>query len=326
MKKYIFYLIFLFIIIATIPTFAKKITIAEKLHDAANVGDLKTVKKILRKYPNLINHKSELFEFTPLMSAIYGAGCKKRDKKIKNQTNIEEVAIYLINNKANLTTRSSTGLTPLHHAAAFGLTKVTKLLLSHKEVKVNVFDKCKNYPLHYAIEFGHLEIVKMLIAKGAKIDESMLPSAVTIQFKWKDNRKDIPLIADILIKHGAQINKSEALHCAINFAFGYNNEDVIELLIKRGANINLKDKHFGNTPLHYAAMLHDTVAATILIQHGAFVNIQNKDGKTPLDLAFEWQESARKGETGELRAKPEMYKDVIFLLQETERIKQNNGN
>ncbi|EAY23191.1 ankyrin repeat protein, putative [Trichomonas vaginalis G3] len=55
--------------------------------------------------------------------------------------------------------------------------------------------------------------------------------------------------------------------------------DIIELLVPNGANIN------GNTPLHLAALLPNTEYAEILISHNAEINSLNKYGQTPLDIA-----------------------------------------
>ena len=56
----------------------------------------------------------------------------------------------------------------------------------------------------------------------------------------------------------------------------------VKLLIRGGANVNVKDEH-GWTPLHYATS-HIEVAK-VLIDNGANVNAENKYGTTPLHFA-----------------------------------------
>ncbi|HVW99661.1 MAG TPA: ankyrin repeat domain-containing protein [Candidatus Babeliaceae bacterium] len=80
-----------------------------------------------------------------------------------------------------------------------------------------------------------------------------------------------------LIKQGANVN--EGLIEAIKEI----KPDIVELLIKAGANINLPDKT-GKMPLHWA--ISSPSITKILISHGALVNYKNQyDWPTPLKLA-----------------------------------------
>jgi ankyrin repeat protein len=59
---------------------------------------------------------------------------------------------------------------------------------------------------------------------------------------------------------------------------------VVELLLDRGAKINVKDD-YGNTPLHLAAE-HDAPGIVgILLGRGADPQIRNNEGKLALDVA-----------------------------------------
>ncbi len=62
---------------------------------------------------------------------------------------------------------------------------------------------------------------------------------------------------------------------------------VIQPLIEKGADVNLKDR-YGETPLHYAAENGSTRMAEFLIASGADVNAKNAKGETPLHSATLW--------------------------------------
>ena len=59
-----------------------------------------------------------------------------------------------------------------------------------------------------------------------------------------------------------------------------------------GADVNAKDDQGYNleTPLHKAAFWGNTEIIEFLIAKGAEVNVKNKDGKTPLDWAIEYDD------------------------------------
>lgn len=61
-------------------------------------------------------------------------------------------------------------------------------------------------------------------------------------------------------------------------------ETVIEILVKAGADINLKNKR-GRTPLHTAAARNNRKAVHTLLKNQAKVDLQDNDGNTALHLA-----------------------------------------
>lgn len=71
------------------------------------------------------------------------------------------------------------------------------------------------------------------------------------------------------------------------FALKYANPsvDIIEALIKAGADVNAKEKTVGLTPLIYAIQFKNLETINALIKAGADVNVKNKDGYTALASA-----------------------------------------
>ncbi len=91
-----------------------------------------------------------------------------------------------------------------------------------------------------------------------------------------------------LLRKGADINQTgsrkygygAALHLAI--AEGYN--DIVWLLIYRGADVNVRDQN-DFTPLHYAAWNGNLEILRLLLDAGADINASNYEGDTPQTLA-----------------------------------------
>ena len=61
-------------------------------------------------------------------------------------------------------------------------------------------------------------------------------------------------------------------------------ENVVEMLIRRGADVNRRNVDRG-TPLHAAAFLGQWESVRLLIENGADLSAQNRDGATPLQVA-----------------------------------------
>ena len=74
----------------------------------------------------------------------------------------------------------------------------------------------------------------------------------------------------------------------LHYAAEEGHRPVVELLIKNGANVNLKDDETdarGETPLHLAAAKGHVPVVELLIKNGANVNAKDADGGTPLHSA-----------------------------------------
>ena len=108
-----------------------------------------------------------------------------------------------------------------------------------------------NELLHQAVIDGNIEAVKQHIAAGADVN-AKAENGVT-PLHWTET------------------------------------EEIAELLIAQGADVNAKDDWSGSTPLHRAATFGYKEIAELLIGKGADVNARTGSGETPLDLAIKYK-------------------------------------
>jgi ankyrin repeat protein len=117
------------------------------------------------------------------------------------------------------------------------------------------------------------------MSKFKSLEEAIFNGEVTdtIDFLWET--KDF----DQLFDAGKGVHMS-ALHLYASSGW----EPAVEILLKLGANVNVRDNH-GNAPLHNALLRKDKkYRATIelLLDKGADINAQNYEGGTPLHNAL----------------------------------------
>lgn len=173
---------------------------------------------------------------------------------------------------------------------------------------VNQIDKDGQTPLFVACEKGHVEIAWLLLLKHAEVNQQI--PVVTKQYgsllnmvcqelvfldedekkkpKYAAIRKKYAEIAKILVHAGVDINRTDQYgNTAFLIACKTGQLDLIELLLQKGADINGRDLPFMSSPLSLACYQGKLETVKLLIDKGADVNQPNRDGKTPLFIAYE---------------------------------------
>ena len=126
---------------------------------------------------------------------------------------------------------------------------------------------------------GAVAGVKLLKERGTKSTYGQLHIRQAIS-------NAVTAVVDALLKHGADPSafdtqgKTPAHYCA-NSGFG----DAIELLAKRGANLDLTEKQHGATPLTQAALNGNARAVVALLENGARPQVRDGHGHDLFDLA-----------------------------------------
>jgi ankyrin repeat protein/serine/threonine protein kinase/ketosteroid isomerase-like protein len=185
----------------------------------------------------------------------------------------KDIAELLIAKGAEVNTKGGDGRTPLFQAAEKNRMELVKLLIA-KGASVNT----ESYlPLHAAAESGNKEMVELLIAEGAEINTKDYRSCTALAAAALKDRKNI---IELLIREGANVDAGDSmiLWCA---AIG-GSKELAESLIAKGADVNVGGRK-GESPLLVAVSYNQIDIVELLIAKGA--NVNTEDGLTPLFLA-----------------------------------------
>ena len=186
--------------------------------------------------------------WTPLHGAAFKGG-KETIKKLLEQPGLAM--------NAQIKSERSKGLTPLHFAVQNSRNDVLNQLLCRPEINSNMPDAKGRTPLHYAAQYGREAALRVLL------------NCKDIIFNLQDNDGKTPLFL-VVENEFAQIETMLL---------------VVKMLLKTLQNgVNIPDNN-GQTCLHVAAERGVAEMVNLLLDAGAYVNAQNKEGITPLPLA-----------------------------------------
>jgi quinoprotein dehydrogenase-associated probable ABC transporter substrate-binding protein len=197
---------------------------------------------------------------------------------------------------ADVNARDSQGYTPLTSAARQRYAGLIKVLLDLK-AKPNIADGDNQTPLLEAVLRDDVPAIKVLLAHGADIEalgpHGFDPLAFAIEERKYESAKT-------LIDAGAKVNvavgeqrltplmiaaaESAPAEGAIFVPSSTRPIDIAKILIKRGADVNAKDKD-GITALMVAASHNNAPMVGLLLQSGADASAKNAQGQTALDIA-----------------------------------------
>jgi ankyrin repeat protein len=144
----------------------------------------------------------------------------------------------------------------------------------------------ENARLWHAASIGDLEGVKAAIEDGADLDP------VTNEGWGRVSALDVAAmnghvdVIELLLKRGANVNivDKDGYTPLMTAALHFKN-DAIKVLVASSADVRRADGMWGNTPLHVAAENGDLDIVKLLLERGARINAQNFARVTPLDMA-----------------------------------------
>lgn len=107
-------------------------------------------------------------------------------------------------------------------------------------------------------------------------------------------KKNVPACRDrdslaftqLLLESGFDLQATDSLHRnALFYALTDDCVDTAHFLIASGIQINQIERHFGESPLHWAVDFNQFETVKLLMEAGANAHFKNKRGKTALEIA-----------------------------------------
>lgn len=225
-----------------------------------------------------------------------------------NRTRIVQL---LLQHGADVHAKDKGGLVPLHNACSYGHFEVTELLIRHG-ANVGAMDLWQFSPLHEAASKSRTEVCSLLLSHGADpmalnchgksaVDVAAnqeLKDRLSSEFRGHclleacrqaDLSKAKKLLSSTantcasvaeLVGFKHPYSSDSAVHCAVSSPFP-KRKAVVEMLYRKGANLNDKNKEF-LTPLHVAVDKSHYDVTDTLLKCRAKVNALDSAGQTAL--------------------------------------------
>ena len=160
------------------------------------------------------------------------------------------------------------------------LEKVSELIEMGADLNTTVGDTDKRSLLHHASQKGHSKLIHFLLDKGIEINSL-------------DNRGRTPLYlacydykfesAKALVSKGAEINlNGEFNPLDMACSNSYYGTEIVELLLKHNADVNIKCRGTRVTPLMGALHQEKVDSLILLLEAGAKTNQIDANGDSPL--------------------------------------------
>ena len=144
--------------------------------------------------------------------------------------------------------------------------------------------------LFKAIRNGKIEMVKEAIANGANVNTFNINIISPLHYAVSSSQNDI---VELLISKGADVNFIGGTRgfSPLIVAIKVDNVEAVRMLIANGADINAKDGNAnGESPLFYSLNSGNIEITKMLIDKGADFNIKNNKSLTPLDRVIGWND------------------------------------
>ena len=256
------------------------------LHEAVRKNDLTIVNILLDKQPQMVKYKCKHWQEVDetLLSleelAEYNADvchCGYTPLHLAARYGHLEVAILLIRKGARLDERDCTGATPVHVASCH----------NHANLiggNLNVKTSNGSTPLHSAAACGAVEIIDYLLCEKASLTATDNYGLTALHYSIHNIR--FRSLVDLIAPRKGHLSGFFVYDNQYKSVDGLRWLDTLVKLLRRGSKVDVVDVD-GQTPLHIAAHYGLADAVNVLLQMNASMEMKDKNGKTPVEVAFE---------------------------------------
>lgn len=182
-----------------------------------------------------------------------------------------EIALYLIQQGADLTIMNKFNETPLHFAAMSGDLFICKILIE-RGLDLNIPNSRNHTPIMLAAGNKHFKLVKLLLESKADINIEDIHNDNLMHICILNDMYDILLLLICNRKNIVINNRNNNGDSPLFFAIKKNKIKYIELLLKYGASLNTFDNQ-GKYPLLYAVENNNVELCKLLLNYNANPNL-----------------------------------------------------
>jgi len=245
---------------------------------AARQGSIETTDRLLAAGAD-INASEPQYGFTPLQTAIFNGHYELASRLAEKGANVNDGALYTAIETRNLATYSNRPNPPDNDNGVTSLDLIKTLLsrgadpnlpytkrIPPRQAQGDINVPPGATPLYRATRATDLAAIRALLDKGAN------PNLAA-----KDGSTPLMVAAGFGARRGGDEEVTEKAGRA-------DPVEVMKLFVAAGAKVNATNDP-GNTALHYAALNGSARGVEFLAASGAALDVKNKQGKTPLDLA-----------------------------------------
>lgn len=207
-----------------------------------------------------------------------GASTVKRTEQVSDESRANQPSIGFASTK-----KVRPGWTFLHSAVEKGRIESVKAALD-AGISPNCETEDKAWtPLWVAACFGNREIIEILLNAGAKVNATTNDGLTAVHEAAKIGATDV---IDLLIRHGADLDipATEYAETPLISAAAKGYTATVKALLTAGAKVRVA-QYGGWTALHYALQNRNSEMACMILEYSPDTNAASLGGTRPLHLA-----------------------------------------